>query len=104
MSGTDRAALATAEAPIEVAVSEYLAQMPFLLLSINDEAGPHSLRGFVERNVIALASHYQPPCIDPPSSVRLGRASNREKVRRSGLWNQRHGMWTMFAPQAFSTG
>jgi hypothetical protein len=88
--GVERAAVAAAEAPVEAAVSGYLGQMSFLWLSIEDEPGPESLRGFIERNVIALASHFQEPVFDPPSASWLGLASSRERVRRSGLWNQRH--------------
>jgi hypothetical protein len=85
-----RAALAAAEAPVEAAVSAYLGRLPFLWLSIEDEPGPESLRGLIERNVIALASGMHEPVIDPPSPSWLGHDSGRDKVRRSGLWNQRH--------------
>lgn len=87
---TDKATLAAAEGPVEAAVSAYLGRLPFLWLSIEDEPGPNSLRGFIERNVIALASGRHEPVIDPPSPSWLGLSSNRDKVRRSGLWNQRH--------------
>ena len=64
--------------------------MPFLWLSIGDEAGPGSLRGYIERNSIALLSNYQEPAIDAPSQTWLGRRCSRERVRQSGLWNQNH--------------
>jgi hypothetical protein len=86
----ERAALAAAEAPVEAAISVYLGRLPFLWLSIDDEPGPGSLRGLIERNVIALASGLHEPVIDPPSSSWLGLYSGRDKVRRSGLRNQRH--------------
>jgi hypothetical protein len=86
----ERAALAAAEAPVEAGVSAYLGRLPFLWLPIEDEPGPESLRGFIEPNVIALASGVHEPVIDPPSSLWLGHDSPRDKVRRSGLWNQRH--------------
>lgn len=86
----ERAALAGAEAPVETAVSAYLGRLPFLWVPIEDEPGPESLRGFIERNVIALASGLHEPVIDPPSQSWLGHYSDRDKVRRSGLWNQRH--------------
>jgi hypothetical protein len=86
----DSATLAAAEAPVEAAVSAYLGRLPFLWLSIEDEPGPESLRGLIERNVIALASGLREPVIDPPSPSWLGLYSGRDKVRRSGLWNQRH--------------
>lgn len=85
-----RADLAVAEAPIEAAVSDYMRRLPFLWLPIDDEPGPESLRGYIERNVIALASGLHEPTIDPPSPLWLGLHSGRDKVRRSGLWNQRH--------------
>ena len=40
--------------------------------------------------MIALASGLHEPVIDPPSPTWLGLYSGRDKVRRSGLWNQRH--------------
>ncbi|MEI2386162.1 hypothetical protein [Breoghania sp. JC706] len=85
-----RAKLAIAEAPIEAAVSEYLGQLPFLWLPVDDEPGADSLRGYIERNAIALTSCLHEPMIDPPSPSWLGHRSGRERVRRSGLWNQRH--------------
>lgn len=63
----EREAVAAAEEPVETAVSAYLGQLPFLWLPIEDEPGPDSLRGFIERNVIALASGLHEPVIDPPS-------------------------------------
>ena len=86
----EKAALAAAEAPVEAAISVYLGRLPFLWLSIDDEPGPGSLRGPIERNVIALTSGLQEPVIDQPSPSWLGLYSGRDKVRRSGLWNQRH--------------
>lgn len=86
----ERAALAIAEGPLEAAVSSYLGRLLVLWLPIEDEPGPDSLRGFIERNTIALASSFLGPIIDPPSPSWLGRFSGREKVRRSGLWNQNH--------------
>jgi len=85
-----REVLLAAEQPIEAAVSAYLGTMQFLWLPIDDEAGPDSLRGLIERNVIALATNFHGQGIDPASSSWLGLSSGRERVRRSGLWNQRH--------------
>ena len=64
--------------------------MPFLWLNIDDEAGPASRRGYIERNAIALLSNYAKPPLDPPSPTWLGRHSDRERVRASGLWNSNH--------------
>lgn len=86
----DRQDLASLEGPVEAAVSAWLARLPFLRLPIDDEPGPESLRGYIERNTIALASGHSGEAIDPPSSAWLGHLSGRPLVRQSGLWNQRH--------------
>lgn len=78
------------EAALERWVSDEIGKMPMLWLGIDDRPGPESLRGYIERNAIALLSHYGRTEIDSPSEGWLGRYCPREKVRRSGLWNQRH--------------
>ena len=78
------------EHPMERKVSDVIGNMPFLWLEVNDEPGPDSLRGYIERNVIALLSNYQRDPIDPPSPDWLGNHSDRERIRKSGLWNSNH--------------
>lgn len=78
------------EMPMEQEVSAILRKMPFLYLEVDDVPGPESLRGFIERNSIALLSNFQKPPLDPPSEVWRGHQCDREKVRLSGLWNQNH--------------
>jgi hypothetical protein len=78
------------EVALEHQVSKVIGSMSLLWLPIDDEAGPKSLRGYVERNSIALLSNYNKPALDPPSASRLGHHSDRERVRNSGLWNQNH--------------
>jgi len=78
------------ELPLEQAVGKVIGAMPFLWLAIDDEPGPDSLRGYVERNAIALLSNYCKEPLDPPSGNWLGRLCNRDRVRASGLWNQNH--------------
>ncbi len=78
------------EQPLEKLVSEYIGCMPFLCLEINDEPSPKSLRGYIERNSIALLSNFGKPALYSPSENWLGHWSNRERVRKSGLWNQNH--------------
>jgi hypothetical protein len=80
------------ERPIEREVSQIIGAMPFLWLEIGDAPGPGSLRGYVERNSIALLSNFSKPPLDPPSSQWAGSACDRGKalVRDSGLWNQNH--------------
>ena len=64
--------------------------MSFLWLAVNDAPGPASLRGYIERNAIALLSNYRKKALDPTSSSWLGHFCNRDLVRTSGLWNQNH--------------
>lgn len=79
------------ERELEILVSRYIGQIPFLWLAINDPPGPESLRGYVERNAIALLSNYNGrEDIDSSSKTWLGRLSSRERVTRSGLWNNIH--------------
>lgn len=78
------------EQSLERLVSQRISAMPFLWLAVADEPGPDSLRGYIERNAIALLSNYDRTALDPPSSTWLGHYCNRERVRRSGLWNQNH--------------
>lgn len=88
--GVDRARVKSAEADLEIQVSRYIGDMPFLWLDVGDEPGPASQRGLIERNAIALLSGYGERAPDPPSSDWLGRFSDRERVRCSGLWNNNH--------------
>jgi hypothetical protein len=78
------------ETDLERKVSEVIGNMRFLWLAIEDELGPESRRGYVERNSIALLSNYKKPPLDPPSPTWLGHYCTRERVRKSGLWNQNH--------------
>ena len=86
----DRASVRDGEADLERRVSLYIGAMPLLWLAIDDEPGPESRRGFIERNTIALLSHAKAPAADPPSGQWLGAFSDREGVRASGLWNKNH--------------
>ena len=86
----DRAARKRGEADLEALVSRTIGAMPFLWLSVGDPPGPDSQRGIVERNAIALLSNYAESGPDSPSSGWLGHHSDRERVCRSGLWNNNH--------------
>jgi hypothetical protein len=86
----DRADLAVAEAPVERAATNYISAMPFLWINVDDEPAPASLRGLIERNSIALLSNHERAPLDSSSSDWLGHSSDRDLVRGSGLWNQRH--------------
>ena len=84
------AAVKDAEAIMEWCVSAYIGQMPFLWLSVPGKPGPRSIRGYIERNAIALLSHAHTAAANRPSFQWLGNYSNRSKVRASGLWNNNH--------------
>jgi hypothetical protein len=80
----------SAEVDLERHVSEFIGRMWFLWLAIEDEPGPSSRRGYIERNSIALLSNFNRRVLDAPSKAWLGHHSNRKRVRKSGLWNQNH--------------
>lgn len=78
------------EHALERAVSAVISDMPFLWLAIEDEPGPETLRGYIERNAISLLSNHGKPPLDPPAPDWLGQWCDRERVRTSGLWNSNH--------------
>ncbi len=83
--GMSRADVKQAEAELEAYVSRYIKTMPFLWLNVSDSPGPESERAVIERNAIALLSGRR-----ESTTNWLGRHSDRDLVRRSGLWNNRH--------------
>jgi len=90
VGSTASAEVRTQEHLVECQVSQVIRGMPFLWLAIDDEAGPNSLRGYIERNSISLLSNYRRPPFDPPSQDWLGRYCKRERVQGAGLWNSNH--------------
>lgn len=85
-----KAEIRDGERVLEQEVSQVIGAMPFIWLAVQDEAGPQSGRGYIERNAIALLSNYNKAPLDQPSEGWLGNDSDRERVRSSGLWNQNH--------------
>jgi len=79
-----------AELEMERRVSEYIRELPFLWVAVDDEPGPDSDRAYIERNTIALVSNYAKPSIDARRGDWLGHASPSEEIRESGLWNVDH--------------
>jgi hypothetical protein len=78
------------EFPLECEVSKIIGAMPFLWLAVENDPG---LRGYIERNAIALLSNFQKEPLDPPSQNWLGlwyKGDLRERVSLSGLWNSDH--------------
>jgi hypothetical protein len=80
----------TKEIFLESEVSKIIGAMPFLWLAVEDAPGKSSLRGYIERNTIALLSNYQRTPLDSASQTWLGSYCNRDRVRGSGLWNSNH--------------
>jgi hypothetical protein len=81
------ASIVEAEAFLEMEVSQRIGSMPFLWLSVDDAPGKASSRGFLEKNCIGLLSNFDRPGIDVPSPSWLGRFSEKDTIRESGLWN-----------------
>jgi len=75
------------ELEMERRVSDYLRDLPFLWLNVDDEPSAESQRAYIERNTIALLSNYQRETVDARSNEWLGHHSRSEKIRESGLWN-----------------
>jgi len=71
-------------------VSEYIRDLPFLWVDVNDEPSPQSNRAYVERNAIALVSNYRKDSLDTRADDWLGRDSPRNEISDSGLWNINH--------------
>ncbi len=78
------------ERAIEQEVSKLIGRMKIAWLAINDEPGPNSLRGIIERNSIALLSNLEKASLDPASDEWLGHSCPKTRVGSSGLWNQNH--------------
>jgi hypothetical protein len=57
------------EVALEREVSQVIGAMTLIWVPIEDDAGPQSRRGFIERNAIALLSNYNKPPFDPSSLV-----------------------------------
>lgn len=69
------------EVALETKVSAVIREMSLLWLAIEDEPGDQSLRGYIERNAIALLSNYGKPPLDPPclSNKTNERSCTRER-------------------------
>lgn len=78
------------ELPHEWTVSEYVRELSFLWVEVEDEPGPESDRAYLERNAIALVSNFERETFDPRGNDWLGRHSPRRKIHNSGLWNVDH--------------
>lgn len=71
-------------------VSDYIRDLPFLWVKVNDKPGPDSRRAVLEQNLIAILSNYRSSSVDPRDSDWLGNHSLNKMIRESGLWNVNH--------------
>lgn len=78
------------ELEMERRVSDYLRDLPFLWVKIDDEPGPESDRAYIERNALALVSNLDKEPIDSRDEEWLGHHSPVEDIQESGLWNIDH--------------
>jgi hypothetical protein len=85
-----RSTVKKCEHALECEVTHIIGEFPFLWVGIDDEAGPDSMRGRIEKNSISLLSNFDKPLLDPPSQHWLGHHCDRERVKAAGLWNSNH--------------
>lgn len=78
------------ELEMERRVSEYIRDLPFLWVDVDDEPGPDSDRAYIERNAIALVSNLDEESLDPRDEEWLGHHSPVTDIEQSGLWNINH--------------
>ncbi|WP_235853581.1 hypothetical protein [Halosimplex salinum] len=71
-------------------VSEYIRDLPFLWVRVDDGPSPDSRRAYLEQNLIALVSSYGNSSVDPRDSQWLGNHSRSDAILQSGLWNVNH--------------
>jgi len=66
-------------------VSEYIRELPFLWVNVDDEPGPESDRAYIERNAIALVSNFESEPIDRGSSPRRWTRRRQKPPGTSGM-------------------
>jgi hypothetical protein len=76
------------EVATEQLVSEYLKKLEVLVLNVDDTPSKNSLRGIIERQLIALCTESL-ITIDRSSKGWLGLMSPMRLIAQSGLWNLR---------------
>jgi len=89
------------ECESERCVSQTMSRFQLLWLPV----GESRMRGYIERNSIALLSSYRADLgMDSASSKWLGRSSGFEKCVKSGLWNSNHvdELWDSDFPKKFT--
>jgi hypothetical protein len=79
-----------AEAQLEVAVSEYIRALSFVVVPVDDSASPNSRRGVIERGAIGLLAAAARVGLIRASDQWLGLSARRREIRDSMLWNVNH--------------
>ncbi|GAA4074913.1 hypothetical protein GCM10022389_20680 [Flavobacterium cheonanense] len=77
------------EKKLEKEVSDYILNMPFIVLKVEGDSSKDNLRAYIESNSIKLLSNYCKTPVDPPSENWLGLYCDNNKVIKSGLWNRK---------------
>ena len=77
------------EKNLEKEVSDYILNMPFVVLKVEGDSSKDNLRAYIESNSIKLLSNYRKTPVDPPSKNLLGLCCGNNKVMESGLWNRK---------------
>jgi len=75
------------ELEMERRVSDYIRDLPFLWVNIDDEPGSDSDRAYIEQNTISLVSNYEKTPIDTRRDDWIGEYSASQEIQESGLWN-----------------
>ena len=86
----DAGTILARERELEAAVSRYIGDLSVVWLPMADTEESRRERAYLECNAIALLSNFERTEIDNPSATWLAHHSQRERVRRSGLWNNQH--------------
>jgi len=86
----ERSAVRDEEYVLERRVSTFIREQPFLWVNLDDEPSADSDRAYLEQNVIALLSNFHKQPIDPRGGGWIGRHSQSQAIRDSGLWNVNH--------------
>lgn len=79
-----------AEKIIELAISEYLGRMHFVVLSVDEPSDTNTGRRIIEQQSPGLLSAGLANGIESASSNWLGRWSPHPVIQKSGLWNVDH--------------
>lgn len=78
------------ELPLERRVSDYIRDLPFLVVDVDDPPGPTSDRAYLEQNLIGLVSHKRRASPSCGRDEWVGDFNPRPEIHRTGLWNVQH--------------